>query len=117
VQPAILKRLIDDSFLYLSTEQRDEIFLRLHTELMKPSNHLVSGPMIEHFAQTALQVRAAQLRLAKLSAREKEAMASEFAKEVKALPAQDIDQVRHALAKRLVPVPHDLNQLFLAAID
>ena len=117
VEPAILKRLIDDSFLYLSSEQREEIFLTLHAELLKPSNHLVRGPMIEHFAHRALQVRAAQLRLAKLSPREKQAMAQEFAKEVKALPPEDIIQVRQALAKRLVPVPHDLNQLFLTAID
>ena len=117
VEPAILTRLIDDSFLYLTPAQRDEIFQSLHTELMKPGNYAVRAPMIEHFAVRALQVRAAQLRLAKLSSAEKEVMALEFAKEVKSLPAEEADQIRQALQKNLLPVPADLNQLFLAAID
>lgn len=117
VEPAILKRLIDDSFLYLTTEQRDEIFQTLHAELMKPGNYAVRAPMIEHFAHRALQVRAAQMRLAKLSSAEKHVMAHEFGKEVKSLPAEEAGQIRQALEKRLLPVPADLNQLFLAAID
>lgn len=117
VEPAILKRLIDDSFLYLTSEQRDEIFLTLHAELMKPGNYAVRGPMIEHFAQRALQVRAAQMSLANLSSREKQVMAAEFAKEVKSLPAEEAGKIRQALQKRLLPVPAELNQLFLTAID
>jgi hypothetical protein len=116
VEPAILKRLIDDSFLYLSSDQREEIFQTLHAELMKPGNFAVRGPMIEHFAHRALQVRAAQMRLARLSAAEKEVMAGEFAKEVKSLPAEEAGQIRQALEKNLLPVPADLNRLFLAAI-
>src|SRR5947208_10804946 len=51
VEPAILKRLIDDSFLYLAPAQRDEIFQALNTELLKPGNFSVRAPMIEHFAE------------------------------------------------------------------
>src|SRR4051794_34532227 len=58
VEPAILKRLIDDSFLHLSTEQRDEVFQALHAELLKPANFAVRAPIIEHFTRKALQVRA-----------------------------------------------------------
>src|SRR5438067_3719401 len=41
VEPALLKRLIDDSLLYLTLPQRDEIFQALHAEPMKPGNFAV----------------------------------------------------------------------------
>src|SRR3954471_15581129 len=41
VEPAILKRLIDESFVYLTTGQRDEVFQALNAELVKPQNFAV----------------------------------------------------------------------------
>ena len=38
VEPATLRRLIDDSFLYLSAERRDQVFEALNAELLKPAN-------------------------------------------------------------------------------
>lgn len=117
VEPAILRRLIDDSFMYLSSAQRVEIFEALNAELLKPANAVMRGPMIEHFARRALEVRAAQQRLAKLSHSEKMHLAAEFQKEVKSLPVEDAAQLRQAVRKGLLPVPSDLNQLLLAALD
>lgn len=116
VEPAVLRRLIDDSFLYLSSGQRAEIFDALNAELMKPQNAAVRGPMIEAFTRRALEIRAAQMRLADMSYGEKQQIASEFRREVKSLPAQDTNRLRQALQKGLMPVPTDLGQMLLAAL-
>lgn len=117
VEPAILRRLIDDSFLYLSSAQRSEIFESLHAELMKPQNAALRGPLIEHFAQRALQVRAAQLQLARLSYKEMQLIASGLRAEARQLPEEDLERLRIALERGLLPVPSDLNRLLLAALD
>ena len=51
VEPDTLRRLIDDSFLYLSDGQRREIFDALHAALLNPRNAAVRGAMIEYFAE------------------------------------------------------------------
>ena len=117
VEPATLRRLIDDSFLYLSAERRDQVFEALNAELLKPANAALRGPLIEHFTERALEVRAAQLRLAGLSYGEKQMLATELRREAHALPEAELDKLRLTLEKGLLPVPSDLNQLLLAALD
>lgn len=117
VEPDVLRRLIDDSFLYLSDGQRREIFDSLHAALMNPKNAAVRGAMIEYFAERALTVRAAQMKLAKMSWSEKQRMAEEFKAELAALSAEDQEQLGKLLRSGLLPVPGDLNQLLLAAFD
>ena len=63
VEPAVLRRIIDDSFMYLSFSQRGEVFDALNAEILKPQNAAVRGPMIEAFTRKALEIRAAQLKL------------------------------------------------------
>ena len=117
VEPDHLRQLIDDSFLYLSDGQRREIFESLNAALMNPKNAAVRAPMIEYFAEKAFTVRAAQLKLAQLSWREKQRMAEEFKAELGALPAADQAELGELLRSGLLPVPSDLNQLLLTAFD
>lgn len=117
VEPEVLRRLIDDSFLYLSDRQRQEIFDQLHAALLNPKNAAVRGTMIEYFAERALAVRAAQLRLARMPYSEKQRVAAEFKAELATLPVEDRDQLGQLLRSGLLPVPNDLNQLLLAAFD
>ena len=117
VEPSRLRGLIDESFVYLSSAQRAEVFDALNAELLKPQNAAIRGPMLEQFAQRALEVRLAQERLEKLSTQEKRILATEFQKEVKALPPEDLLQVRQAIEKNVLPVPSDLNRLLLAAFE
>jgi len=112
-----LRRLIDDSFLYLSDSQRREIFDSLHAELSKPKNAAVRLPMIQYFAEKALTVRAAQLKLAQLSWSEKQRVAQEFRAELAALSDEDYAHLGELLRSGLLPVPSDLNQLLLTAFD
>lgn len=111
VQPEHLRRLIDDCFTHLSGKQRGEVFETLHAELLKPKNAAVRGEMIQYFAQTALQVRAAQFRLAQLSAAEKELLAEEFGRTIGDLPSDERAQLKKVLELRLLPVPPDLGEL------
>lgn len=117
VEPSVLRRLIDDSFMYLSSAQRAEIFDALNADLMKPQNAAVRGPMIEAFTRRALEIRAAQLRLADMSYGEKQRIANEFHKEAKSLSVQDTARLRLALERGLMPVPGDLGKLLLAALE
>ena len=116
VEPRHLRRLIDDSFLYLSDAQRAELFEALHAELMKPKNATTRAAMIEVFAAHAFQVRAAQLRLAQLSPREMELLVDEFRRETAALPEEEIRRLQDLLEHNLLPVPADLNRLLLSAL-
>lgn len=117
VEPEVLRRLIDDSFLYLSDRQRTEIFDSLNAALLNPRNAAIRGTMIEYFSEKALMVRAAQLQLAKMPYSEKQRMALEFKEEIATLNAEDRDQLGKLLRSGLLPVPNDLNQLLLAAFD
>ena len=117
VEPEQIRRVIDESFLYLDSSQRQEIFDSLNAELLKPKNAAVRGAMIEYFIDQALILRAAQLRLAQMPWSEKERMAKEFKAELAALPSEDQAQIGDLLRKRMLPVPSDLNQLLLAAFE
>ena len=117
VEPKLVRRLIDDSFIYLSERQRVEIFDALHRTLMDPKNAVMRASLIEYFASRALAVRAVQLRLAQLSSRDKEQLAFEFRKEIADLPGEDRTQLAALLRQGLLPVPADLSALLLAAAE
>ena len=117
VEPEQLRRLIDESFLYLSESQRREIFDSLHAALLEPKNAAVRASMIEYFAEKAHAVRAAQMRLSQLSWREKELLAGEFKKEIASLSAEEQAEVGQLLRRGLLPVPSDFNQLLLSAFE
>jgi hypothetical protein len=111
VEPDTLRRLIDDSFGYLSDGQRREIFDRLHAALMDPKNAAVRGAMIEYFAERALTIRAAQRHLEQISWREKERLAGEFKVAFDALPQEERAQLAEVVRRGLLPVPRDLGEL------
>jgi len=117
VEPDHIRRLIDDSFTYLSPEQRREIFDALNAALMNPKNAAVRGAMIEYFATQALTVRAAQQQLAQMSYRDKERVAEDFRRDLPTLSPEDREVLGKLLRDGLLPVPRDLNQLLLAAFD
>lgn len=116
VQPAQLRQLIQDSFHYLSEEQRNEVFESLNAELVKPRNAPIRASMIEYFGQRALLIRAAQRRLALLSPAEMQQLAAEFGRETRELPPEEVEKLRHTLEQNLLPVPPDLNRRLLAAL-
>lgn len=114
VQPVHLRQLIHDSFLHLSHDQREEIFEALNAELVKPENFTLRASIIEYFSHRALQVRIAHMQLSRLSSTEMQRLALEFRKEIRGLPAEELDKLKGTLEQGLLPVPADLNRLLLA---
>ena len=117
VEPDHLRRLIDDSFPYLSDGQRKEVFASLNEALADPKNAAMRATLIQYFVERALTVRTAQMQLAELPWREKQRLAGEFRKEIATLSDEDRAQLGVLLRSGMLPVPTDLNQLLLAAFD
>jgi hypothetical protein len=117
VEPAHVRRLVDEGFGYLTAAQRDEVFESLHRHLMDPKNAAVRGPMVEYFAERAMAMRLAQERLAKLSHAEKVALAADFRKEVAGLPPEEAARLAALLRKNVLPVPEDLNDMLIAVLS
>ena len=117
VEPETLKRVIDESFIYLSSSQRSEIFESVNTMLLDPKMGPNRAAMIEYFLDRALAVRAAQIQLARLSAADKTRLADEFRQETAGLPDEDRKQLMALLEQHLLPVPADLNQMLLAQLQ
>jgi len=117
VAPAQLRRLIDECFSYLSEAQRREIFAALHAGILDPRNAAIRASMIEYFAERALAVRTVRERLGQLSAQEKERVAAEFRAALASMSPEDQDRFGDALRQGLLPVPDDLGQMLLAALE
>ncbi len=117
VEPETLRRIIDDSFTYLSSSQRAEIFDSLNTLLLDPKVGPARASLIEYFLHKALAVRAAQVELGKLTQAQKEGLARQFRQEVGDLPEAERRQLQGLLEQHLLPVPADLNQMLLAQLQ
>jgi hypothetical protein len=117
VTPGLVKRLIDDCFDYLSTSQRAELYAELNKVLLDPKNALVRAALIEHFAARAVSVRQARIELAKLSQREKQQLVAQFRDEVETLSDEERARFTEVVRSGMLPVPQDLNRMFLAALD
>ena len=115
--PGLIKRLIDDCFDYLSSSQRDELFAQLNAVLLDPKNALVRPALIEHFASRAVSVRQARIYLSRLSSRDKQALVAQFKDEVSLLSDDERKRFVEVVRNGMLPVPQDLNQMFLAALD
>lgn len=117
VEPEHLRRIIDDSFPYLSEAQRKEVFSSLDVALADPKNAAMRATLIQYFVEKALTVRAAQMKLSELPWREKQRLAGEFRKELATLSVEDRAQIGELLRSGMLPVPTDLSQLLLTAFD
>lgn len=117
VEPEHLRALIDDCFPYLSEDRRAEVFESLHAALIDPKNAPMRAALIDHFAEKAFAVKAAQQRLQKMSRREKELLAGEFKKAVDELPPEEQAKVGRLLREGLLPVPSDFNQMLLGVVQ
>ncbi len=117
VEPATLKRIIDDSFVYLSSSQRNEVFESLNEMLLDPKTAGNRAALIEFFLHKALAVRAALIELGKLSYEQKEGLARQFREETDLLPDEERRQLQILLEQQLLPVPSDLNRLLLSQLQ
>ena len=117
VEPAHVRKLIDEGFGYLSRGQREEVFESLHASLLDPKNAAVRASTIEYFADRAIAMRMAQDRLSSLSTQEKSRLAAEFRQQVADLSREETAQLAELLRRQVLPVPRDLNNMLLAELE
>ncbi len=117
VEPKTLRRVVHESFVYLSSSQRNEIFESLNELLLDPKLGGNRAALIEYFLHKALAVRAAQIELGKLTYAQKEGLARQFRQETASLPDEERQQLQKLLEQHLLPVPADLNEMLLAQLQ
>jgi hypothetical protein len=117
VEPETLRKVVNDSFVYLSLSQRAEIFDSLNAMLLDPKLGGNRAALIEYFLHKALAVRVAQIELGRLTYAQKEGLARQFRHETASLPDEERRQLQSLLEQHLLPVPADLNEMLLAQLQ
>lgn len=112
-----LRVLIDESFLYLSSEQRDEVYKALVSLLSDPKNASMRAEAIADFRRTAMAVRQTYLRLDGLRDAEKKRIASQLGEALAQATPDEREQIEQLLRGRQLPVPPDLNAMLLAQVE
>lgn len=112
-----LKALIDEGFIYLSSAQREEVFVSMKRILSDPNNAALKPMLVQELAVKASAARQAHERLANLSSAEKKALAAQARDEYEKLPPQERQQMIRVLQSGIAPLPRDLNDMILAEFD
>jgi hypothetical protein len=112
-----LRALIDEGFIYLSSAQREEVFVSMKRILSDPNNAALKPMLVQELAVKASAARQAHERLANLSSAEKKALAAQARDEYEKLPLQERQQMIRVLQSGIAPLPRDLNDMILAEFD
>lgn len=112
-----LRGLIDEGFVHLTPGQRAEVYSSLTRILTDPKNAPARPLIIEELAVQASVVRGTLERLAALTAAEQRAIVADARAEYARLPEEDRGRLLRLLQARVAPIPRDLNDQILAAIQ
>jgi hypothetical protein len=111
-----LRALVDDSFGYLGTAQRNELLAGLEQALSDPANEPYREQILTQFTTVARQVRFAHHQLDRLSDEDKRALAERFAANYRSLTPEQQQALTQQLRARALPLPADLNDMMLSAL-
>lgn len=109
-----LRSLIDESFVHLSAQQRDELYASLMRMLNDPRYSEMRAAMLAEFTQQAIALRDARRRLAGLTEGQMKTIAVEARREFERLPADQRKQMLAVLQQGVPGMPRTLNDLILA---
>lgn len=112
-----LRVVIDESFPYLSAQQRVQVHARLMKTLDDPANREQRPQIVADFRTRALQVKTAYIQLDRLSSAEKKALAQQAREAYGQLGPEERRELLEVLRAGTLPVPPDLNRAMLAAFD
>jgi hypothetical protein len=112
-----LQALVDESFLHLTRAQRAELLAGLEKTLADPASAGERDLILTQFVNVARQFQFSHGRLARLSAQEKQALANQFALNYRRLNPEQQQLLREQLHLRALPLPDDLSDMMLAALD
>jgi hypothetical protein len=111
---AWLKGLIDESFLHLGPEQREELHASLQKMLGDPRNAAVRSEIIAEFTRQAISMRDAHRHLSRLSETDMRRVAEDARGEFERLPADQRKQLLQALQQGVPGMPRALHDMMLA---
>lgn len=109
-----LKGLIDESFVHLTSQQREELHASLMKILNDPKYASARSLIITEFTGQAIAMRDAHRALSQLSPDQMKAIAAEARREYERLPAEQRQQLLQVLQHGVPGMPRTLNDLMLA---
>lgn len=112
-----LKGLIDESFIHLGPQQREELLASLQKMLNDPKNQAERANLIAEFTRQAIVMRDAHRYLARLSEDGMKLVAAEARAEFEKLPPEQRRQMMQALQHGVPGMPRELNDMMLAEFN
>lgn len=109
-----LRGLIDESFVHLNSQQREELYASLMKMLNDPKNEAMRSPIIAEFTAQAIALRDAHRQLSRLSVTDMRTIAAEARREYERLPPDQRQQMLQVLQYGIPGMPRALNDLMLA---
>ncbi len=109
-----LRGLIDESFIHLSPQQREELHASLTRILNDPQNAAARATILAEFTRQAIAMRDAHRQLSHLSHDEMKAIAVEARREYERMPSEQRQQMLQVLQHGIPGMPRALNDLMLA---
>lgn len=111
-----LRVLVNDSFAYLSRQQRAELLEGLEKTLADPALAVHREAIIGEFMNVARQVGFTHRQLDRLTRTQKRALADQFATNYRRLPTHEQQQLVEQLRMRALPLPEDLHDMMMTAL-
>lgn len=111
-----LRVLVDESFVYLTSPQREELLAGLHKALSDPANAAQREAILTEFVNVARQIQYSQRQLNRLSDEQKRTVANRFAGYFRTLTPEQQQALLERLRLNALPLPADLNEMMLAAL-
>lgn len=112
-----LKNLIDESFVHLNAQQREELHASLTRMLNDPRHAQMRSRILAEFTGEAITMRDAHRRLAGLTPDQMKTIAVEARREFERLPAQDRAQMLKVLEHGIPGMPRTMNDIMLAEFN
>jgi hypothetical protein len=111
-----MRRLIDESFVHLRPEQREELHASLTRILNDPKNAAQRGQILGAFTAQAEATRQSHLQLSRLTEDEMRAVAAGARVEFARLPTDQRREMLLALERGVPGMPRTLHELILAEL-
>jgi hypothetical protein len=112
-----MRAIIDQNFLHLTREQREEVFAALQGKLRDPGYARERLQLIAEFSVTAREVRESYRALDALSTAEKQSLAVRASDEYRNMSENDRRELVDILRSGVLPVPSDLRDIMLAKFN
>ena len=109
-----LRSLLDENFLHLTADQRNELFAGMQKILQDPQNAHDKARLLGEFALKAREVKDAYRGLDALPSAEKRSLVMQAKEEYRRLPDDERRQLLDILQSGALPLPRDLRDSMLA---